>query len=113
MRTRMLVGAAALMSAGCHGAPSPAAVPEKPTQGGVALVDPRATPETRALFANLRRIAGTGTLFGHENDLAYGLNWRNEPGRSDVKESSGSYPAVVGWDVNTLFARSPNAAGGS
>jgi mannan endo-1,4-beta-mannosidase len=70
-------------------------------------VDPKATPETRALFANLRRLAPNGVLFGHEGDLAYGVTWRDEPGRSDVKETAGSYPAVYGWDVNTLFSRRP------
>jgi mannan endo-1,4-beta-mannosidase len=108
MRVLVLAGAAALALAGCHPSPPPATAPA--SGGGVTLVDPRATAETRALFANLRRLAGTGTLFGHENDLAYGLNWRGEPGRSDVKETSGSYPAVVGWDVNTLFARGGRAA---
>ncbi len=57
-------------------------------------VDPRATPETRALFVNLRRLAGKAVLFGHQDDLAYGVQWFGEPGRSDVKETAGSYPAV-------------------
>jgi mannan endo-1,4-beta-mannosidase len=87
----------ALLAAGC--APS----------GGVssavvqsALVDPRATPETRALFTNLRALARDRLLFGHQDDLAYGYTWVGESGRSDVKESAGSYPAVYGWDVGDL-----------
>lgn len=66
------------------------------------LVDPDATAETRALFENLRRVARDGVLFGHQDDLAYGVNWRNEPGRSDVREVTGSYPAVYGWDLGHL-----------
>jgi len=81
----------------CHaGAP--------PEPRGPAPVDARATAETRALFANLRRLAGKALLFGHQDDLAYGVQWSNQPGRSDVKETAGSYPAVYGWDVGGLEA---------
>ena len=73
-----------------------------PEPRGRALVDPHATPETRALFVNLRRLAGKALLFGHQDDLAYGVRWFAEPGRSDVKETAGSYPAVYGWDVGGL-----------
>ena len=73
-----------------------------PEPRGPALVDPGATAETRALFVNLRRLAGKAVLFGHQDDLAYGVHWFNQPGRSDVKETAGSYPAVYGWDVGGL-----------
>ena len=103
-RRAAAVIACTLALAGCRIAPGPA-TPQ------AALVDARATAETRALFTNLRALAGRGMLFGHENDLAYGVTWRAEPGRSDVKETSGSYPAVYGWDVNSLFARRASDAG--
>jgi len=67
-----------------------------------ALVDRAATAETRALFVNLRRLASRAVLFGHQDDLAYGVQWFGEPGRSDVKETAGSFPAVYGWDVGGL-----------
>ncbi|MEO1021534.1 MAG: glycosyl hydrolase [Bacteroidota bacterium] len=66
------------------------------------LVDAQATQETKALFANLKKISATHVLYGHEDDLAYGVKWENEQGRSDVKEASGSYPAVYGWDLGDL-----------
>jgi mannan endo-1,4-beta-mannosidase len=66
------------------------------------LVDPNATAETRALFVNLQRLAPDHLLFGHEDDLAYGVRWIAEPGRSDVREVAGSYPAVYGWDLGHL-----------
>jgi mannan endo-1,4-beta-mannosidase len=69
---------------------------------GPALVDRAATAETRALFVNLRRLARDHVLFGHQDDLAYGVEWDNQAGRSDVKETAGSYPAVYGWDVGGL-----------
>ena len=71
----------------------------------VRLADPQATAETRALFANLKRLQEEHVLFGHHDALAYGVKWRAEPGRSDVKEVAGAYPAVYGWDVARLFTR--------
>ena len=70
-------------------------------------IDPQATAETRALFHNLRSLARRHVLFGHQDDLAYGYDWVAEPGRSDVRESSGSYPAVYGWEVSGLETSSP------
>src|SRR4051812_34732206 len=75
--------------------PSPAARQQGPT-------DSLATPETVALFLNLRQLAREHVLFGHQDDLAYGYDWVAEPGRSDVKEVSGSYPAVYGWELSGL-----------
>jgi mannan endo-1,4-beta-mannosidase len=91
---------ATLFYAGCR-----AGMPVRPA--GPALVDPGATQETRALFVNLRRLAPTAVLFGHQDDLAYGVLWFNQPGRSDVKETAGSYPAVYGWDAGPLFPTAP------
>lgn len=64
--------------------------------------DPNATTETKALFANLKKLAKDHVLYGHQDDLAYGVKWINEPGRSDVKEVAGSYPAVYGWEVGDI-----------
>ena len=66
------------------------------------LVDPKATKKTRALYANLFRIAEHGMMFGHEDDQAYGYGWWAEQGRSDVMETTGSYPAVHGWDIGRV-----------
>jgi len=107
IRVRQFVGSLALLAA-CRGGASPGPAPAS----APGPVDRNATPETRALFENLRRLAPNGVLFGHENDLAYGVTWRNEAGRSDVRETAGSYPAVYGWDVNTLFP-SPSRSSGS
>ena len=70
---------------------------------GAAPADPAATPETRRLLANMHRLLARGILFGHQDDLAYGLEngqrWVNQPGRSDVKAVTGAYPAVFGWEL--------------
>jgi mannan endo-1,4-beta-mannosidase len=65
-------------------------------------VDRDATPETRNLFFNLQATAGRGILFGHEDSTAYGVGWNGEPGRSDVKDVGGDYPAVYGWDIGHI-----------
>lgn len=64
--------------------------------------DSLATAETKALYVNLKELAKTKVLFGHQDDLAYGVKWWDEPGRSDVRETSGSYPAVYGWEIGNI-----------
>ena len=69
-----------------------------------APADPAATPETKLLLRNLYKLRDKGVMFGHQDDLAYGLTpegqrWVGEPGRSDVKSVTGSYPAVFGWEL--------------
>jgi mannan endo-1,4-beta-mannosidase len=66
------------------------------------LVDPQATAETQMLFTSLQQVARNHVLFGHQDDLAYGVEWSLEPGRSDVRDVTGSYPAVYGWDLGRL-----------
>ncbi len=73
-----------------------------PDQNMVTTVDDKATTETVALYKNLFKIADKGFMFGHEDDMAYGIGWWAEEGRSDVKEVTGSYPAVHGWDVGKI-----------
>jgi len=64
--------------------------------------DKKATPETQRLYSNLQRLAQKGVMFGHQDDLAYGVGWQYEEGRSDVKSVVGEYPAVFGWDLGHL-----------
>ena len=66
------------------------------------LVDARATVETVALYEFLRTFAGTGTMFGHQDDLAYGIGWWAQVDHSDVKAVCGDYPAVFGWDLGDI-----------
>ncbi len=65
-------------------------------------IDENATEETKALFVNLKELAKTKVLYGHQDDLAYGYSWWDEQGRSDVKEVTGSYPAMYGWEIGDL-----------
>jgi mannan endo-1,4-beta-mannosidase len=41
-------------------------------------------------------------MFGHQDALAYGVKWKVEEGRSDVKDVAGSHPAVFGWELGDL-----------
>ena len=51
-------------------------------------------------------------MFGHQDDLAYGVGWKYVPGRSDVKEACGDYPAMYGWDISGLEYNSANNGDG-
>lgn len=76
-------------------------------RGRPDLVDPHATRETVALYRNLKALEGRATLFGHQDDLAYGHSWWAEDGRSDVKEVVGAYPSVLGFDVGRIELGAP------
>lgn len=47
----------------------------------------------------LKASQGKVTYFGHQDDLAYGVEWKYVEGNSDVKLITGSYPAIMGWDL--------------
>lgn len=68
----------------------------------IDIADDNAIDVTKALLWNLKKIGTQSLLFGHQDDLAYGVHWINEPGRSDVRDVTGSYPAVTGWELGDL-----------
>lgn len=70
--------------------------------GGDMPVDHKATSETINLYRNMKEMINRGIMIGHQDDLAYGVNWKYEPGRSDIKEVTGDYPAVYGWELGHL-----------
>lgn len=70
-------------------------------------IDKKATKETINLYRNLKRLLNTGIMFGHQDDLAYGVGWKYVPGKSDVKEVAGDYPAVYGWELGRLEVDNP------
>ena len=65
-------------------------------------IDKKATKETITLYTNLKKLLNKGIMFGHQDDLAYGVGWKYEPGKSDIKEVTGDYPAVYGWELGHL-----------
>lgn len=75
-------------------------------------IDKKATKETINLYRNLKKIANKGFMFGHQDDLAYGVGWKhdtsaNSAGRSDIKDVTGDYPAVYGWELGHLEINKP------
>lgn len=66
------------------------------------LVSEAATKETKALYSNLSKMSDEQLLFGHQNTTAYGVKWYAEPERSDIKDVTGSFPAIFGWDLGHL-----------
>ncbi len=69
--------------------------------------DKKASKETKALYNNLKKLTSKGFMFGHQDDLAYGVNWKYDAstgsaGRSDIKDVAGDYPAVYGWELGGL-----------
>lgn len=64
--------------------------------------DNAASRATAHLYAKLKRLSAKGFLFGHQEDLAYGIHWKYQEDSSDVKSITGDYPALFGWDLSGL-----------
>ncbi len=58
------------------------------------------TEETRLLWMQLKMYRGKGILFGQQEATITGVDWKNLPGRSDVKSLTGTYPAVHGYELS-------------
>lgn len=70
---------------------------------GAGLIDRRATQETKHLYQTLKSIGSNALLFGMHDATGYGVGWRGDEKRSDVKAVCGDYPAVFSWDAMDLF----------
>lgn len=73
-----------------------------PATGKATTVDADATPETIALFNNLLKYQDEAMMFGHQDDLAYGIGWWAGEFESDVHLVTGKFPAVFGWDAGEI-----------
>lgn len=75
-------------------------------QDAITFADPHLCAAGRALAARLRRAEGRYAMFGHQEDEQI----RRSPGTdSDVREATGTYPAVFGFDLGGIEA--PAASG--
>lgn len=57
------------------------------------------------LLSKLKQLNSKGILFGHQDDLAYGIDWKYDAKNSlnsDVKRATGQFPAVFGWDIGQI-----------
>ncbi|HVZ97769.1 MAG TPA: glycosyl hydrolase [Chitinophagaceae bacterium] len=67
-----------------------------------APVDKNATRQTINLYHNLKKLLQKGVMMGHQDDLAYGVGWKYITGRSDIKDVTGDYPAVYGFELGRI-----------
>ncbi|WP_293880515.1 MULTISPECIES: glycoside hydrolase family 26 protein [unclassified Sphingobacterium] len=66
-------------------------------------IDRMATSETVALYNYLKAVQSKGkVLLGQQDALCYGRYWRGDSNRSDIKEITGSHPALLGLDFQQL-----------
>jgi hypothetical protein len=77
-------------------------IPSKGATQGDLPSDKKATKETILLYQHLKELMKKGFMFGHQDDLAYGVGWKYEEGRSDIRDVTGDYPAVYGWEIGHL-----------
>jgi mannan endo-1,4-beta-mannosidase len=96
MKTLFLLSPMILLLTGC-----PRSAEEKP-----GPADSAATVETVNLLHGLKATAQKGIMFGHQDDLAYGVDWVYPDGESDVRRVCTDYPAVYGMDLGGLELRS-------
>lgn len=54
------------------------------------------------LLQRLRAQSGKGVLFGHQDSTAYGVDWKGDANRSDIKDVSGHWPVVYGLDLGDI-----------
>ena len=69
--------------------------------------DPAATTETVNMLAGLKAATEKGIMFGHQDDLSYGIGWIYPDGESDVRRITGDWPAVYGMDLGDIEHRAP------
>jgi mannan endo-1,4-beta-mannosidase len=66
------------------------------------FVDPEATAYTKSLYAYLAGQRGKQILFGHQHATTESISSSTDPIQSEVKISTGDYPAIFGWDTLSI-----------
>lgn len=67
------------------------------------LADSGRTQRTENLLASLKRLAASDNyMFGQHDATVYGIGWRGDSARSDVKSVCGDLPAVLSFDLGHL-----------
>lgn len=60
------------------------------------------TTPAQKLIKRMARLQKMGVMIGHQDDPVYGRTWKWERNRSDVKDLTGDYPAVMGFDLGWI-----------
>ncbi len=65
--------------------------------------EPEPPTPAQSLIERLQGFQDQGIIaFGHHDDTAYGYTWAYQPDSSDVKSVTGSYPAIMNWDLGLI-----------
>lgn len=73
------------------------------TKNANTFADSGRTQPTENLLANLKALGDSvGYMFGHHDDVLYGIGWVGDSARSDVKSVCGDYPALLSFDLGHL-----------
>ena len=73
------------------------------TRNANTFADSGRTIPTENLLANLKTLGDSaGYMFGHHDDVLYGIGWVGDSARSDVKSVTGDYPALLSFDLGHL-----------
>ena len=59
------------------------------------------------LYRNMAMLSPYYIMIGHQDALSYGIHWKTGNDRSDLKDMTGSHPAVFGWDIGALELGNP------
>jgi len=69
--------------------------------------DKKASKQVVNLYRNLAMLAPGYIMIGHQDALSYGIHWKKGTDRSDIKDITGSHPAVFGWDIGGIELGQP------
>ena len=58
--------------------------------------------QAEQLFERLDTLRQKGYMFGHQDDPFYGLTWDYQADSSDVKNTCGDWPAVMGFELGGI-----------
>ncbi len=72
------------------------------TNSSYPLSDPLASSMASSLYSNLQILSAKHVLVGHQDALAYGIDWKGEKFRTDINDVLGDHPAVFGWDLGHI-----------
>ena len=70
--------------------------------GFISCINEEEKTGRELLLEKLTYLKKKGYMFGHQDDTFYGLNWEWELDRSDILETVGDYPAIMGFDLGGI-----------
>jgi len=65
-------------------------------------VDGDLVHSAKVLLSNLHKLKGPRFMYGQQDPVGAGARWIGDDERSDVKDVTGSHPALFNWDANEI-----------